>query len=406
MADLFKSLVKDSVNDGKGEFFDPYGDLNTLGDDLAYDTLLEIQIDVLQKLESKTDCSIVNAFLNEVNTSDGEEESTSLGVEKIISYMNRVFVTSPESIRATGNFLKDANGNIIKTKRGKNKREFYTQQEQTRRLAETVKLLEQVLQEQKIGGSVSSKLIDSLSNSLSNRDFQQYINEKAEEIEELGVDILEQHGFSAIVSGNLYHAGKQIIEDAFAVKNGSVELGNGLSFTVHVKGGNDFDVKGFSTFDEFFAKVKEFNGVGQIHLSNELYEALQKKSDIKMQAKSGMQQALINAASTGRNSISLQAIGFGASEETAGVLYRYCKYYPHTLKEAQGNSKSLNMYANYLLSKQIALTSLKFNNLYLSEHGFQTASQWMQTANRLLLFKPAIEKYYNDKLGEKHPYSF
>jgi hypothetical protein len=42
MADLFKSLVKDSVNDGKGEFFDPYGDLNTLGDDLAYDTLLEI----------------------------------------------------------------------------------------------------------------------------------------------------------------------------------------------------------------------------------------------------------------------------------------------------------------------------------------------------------------------------
>jgi len=60
----------------------------------------------------------------------------------------------------------------------------------------------------------------------------------------------------------LYHAGKQIIEDAFAVKNGSVELGNGLSFTVHVKGGNDFDVKGFSTFDEFFAKVKEFNGIG------------------------------------------------------------------------------------------------------------------------------------------------
>jgi hypothetical protein len=47
-------------------------------------------------------------------------------VEKIISYMNRVFVTSSESIRATGNFLKDANGNIMKTKRGRNKREFYT----------------------------------------------------------------------------------------------------------------------------------------------------------------------------------------------------------------------------------------------------------------------------------------
>ena len=72
----------------------------------------------------------------------------------------------------------------------------------------------------------------------------------------------------------------------------------------------------------------------------------------------------------------------------------------------QQYSKTLNTVLNYLLSKSIADTNIKRNEVYFSKDGILTASAWMKLNNRLLKFNPTINKLSIGMLDGKYPYSF
>ena len=70
------------------------------------------------------------------------------------------------------------------------------------------------------------------------------------------------------------------------------------------------------------------------------------------------------------------------------------------------NSKDLEALANYSLSKSIAKTSLKTNQVYLTAEGFVPASQWMELNNRYLVFSPGVRSVSGDFLTRVRPYIF
>ena len=156
--------------------------------------------------------------------------------------------------------------------------------------------------------------------------FESYAQFKANEAEKLMVHALssQSSGWKALQSGQFYHKGQQLLEDAFVFSNINFNLkfDNGLGFSVKQIGGKEIMKGNVTSLQDFFKLYDSLNGNFSIHLSDELYEKLKELSVIQAQAKSGQAlQTLLNETKH-RNSISLNNLGPTADLVNLYTLYQ------------------------------------------------------------------------------------
>ena len=277
-------------------------------------------------------------------------------------------------------------------------------------LTELSQLLLQVNTEE----GTAQQIVDSVQNRLESFDWgptpQSYIKEKADLIEALMVDKMNQNpGFRAIVTGSWTNQGMQLIEDMFAFMKGqeyTVFSGDLAKMTFTIKTDGGVEERTASSAGNLLDQLDALNGTNaSVALSDELYDALQKASAIAGQAKSGLAgQAILNKNK--RNAISLADVNF--DPKLLWDLYQtdmqeHTQYFKDYGKQ---NSSDLSTLANYALSKNIAKTAISRNQLYLTAEGFVTASQWMEHSGQYLVFTPAVRQVGSDFMSAVRPYFF
>lgn len=234
--------------------------------------------------------------------------------------------------------------------------------------------------------------------------FEKYVHWKAQLLEDAVVAIINQDpDFSAINSGRFYAKSdkQQLIQDMFIVPDTDyhIKFNNNLSFELHQKG-KVIDTKTTKNMSGFFTQIEKIKDKTiSVHIPDELYEVLKKFT--KVQIKSGFNtQTILNA--NDKNAITLKEIG--GSE--AGPFLGLQKLYDTDPKyiNVGASSETLSSWANYLLSKEIAKTSLSHNDVYFTDSGFMTAAQWLGSHNYILKFKPDVNSVTSDLLTRSRTY--
>lgn len=423
MADLYKCFIKpkEKHEPFKGEFTKEYSELNTLFDDKKTNfeqILYNTQINILKNMEKEDDYQAVNDFLNWADGKDEmQEDATQMTISeaigKIVDSLNKMLASHEDSILYT---------NIKQV--GSDGKEHYKPRKAAERdikYEEEKKALEEALAQLQLTGSIKKEIISVFNQGYLHKRKgglygRNYITQKANIVEQLAVEMITKYkgGSLGFVSGAFFDKdGLMLIEDALASmvdKNLKNKKGELITVEVQVgKGGRDnTTTRTFSTFQEFLDIVKEAEQSKEhIYLTDEAYEALQLASDIKAQAKSGIDQPILNKNE--RNAISLEKIHFNEESFKLWQLFtQQAKAGRYFLEEAdQTKSKTMEMLANWCLSKNINLTNISKNNLYVSEHGLQSASQWLQSTKNYMLFTPEKISKISEGIYEKeYKYGF
>lgn len=367
--------------------------------------LLDLQIKKLKMLEESVDFSEANQFIKEANSQEAErlneeilETSSARAYQRFIELLNAGLWSSEiNPIKANAEF------------HGEEYREKYDAYIESI-LAEITNILKQL----NVNGPTSQTIVNTLEKRLrtmkkDEASIREYVRHKSFFAEYVAAELLNNRpGYRGLVTGNyLNEAGEQLIEDAFSFKN--VNLGNkfknGLAeFTVVFKSGQKVTKKAGSMQD-FFKQLENIQGEYTIQLTNGMYDAMREAAALKAQVKSGLSQDILNKAKE-RNAIELGQIGFFAEGIWELYFEDMAKDNSETWFKEQQYSKTLNTVLNYLLSKSIADTNIKRNEVYFSKDGILTASAWMQLNQRLLKFNPTINKLSVGMLNGKFPYSF
>ena len=143
----------------------------------------------------------------------------------------------------------------------------------------------------------------------------------------------------------------------------------------------------------------------RIALDNELEESMDRLSAIKIQAKSGINQSILNK-SMSRNSEALESfkdrklnllLELYDLDKTNNFIYFY---------KNQKKSKILTAYSNYLLSINIAKTSVMKNDIYVTEKGFETALDYLNRKDSMHLRFVRGTRLTPSILSQKRRYQF
>ena len=363
---------------------------------------LQTQIAKLKALEQGKKYTAVNKFLQQTQQLFENHEATA--EEKI---GDEVYSRIIEILNA------GLRGSSINPYKGLKGSEIERQQQVSQKIKELLSDLTLLLQQANVNTTLSTNIVSMLEKRLRTFNWKttshSYIMEKADLVEALMADKMNQNpALRAIVTGSWIDlSGKQLIEDTFAFSKESIsipfEMGK-LNFTIKTDAG-DFSGEAYSIKD-FLDQLDALNSTSfKVQLSDELYEALKTGSIIAGQAKSGQHgQAILNKNQ--RNSLSLSEVGFNPmllwdlyqiDKETKTQFFK---------PENAQYSATLSALCNYCLSKNIALTALKENQLYLTAEGFVTASQWMERTGSYLIFEPDITTISGDFLTKKRKYVF
>ena len=177
-----------------------------------------------------------------------------------------------------------------------------------------------------------------------------------------------------------------------------------FSYAVITEGGRQ--TKEASSLSDFFNDIEKIEGQYSITLDNSLYDALRDASILSTQVKSGRSgQPILTKAK--RNAISLSqssGIGFFSDKEAAYVRLHELYKAKDVQWKGVANSTDLMALANYRLSKKIGKTAISRNQLYFTEKGFVTASEWMQNNNAIIKFAAPAMGINTKFLSEQRRY--
>lgn len=405
--DLFDLVYSHKKGKNNG-FWGKFAYLNSYETDNYNNTALwNLQIAKLKAREGNQYSSFqhVNQFLNEILQVPIEQEMDQLQqmsvdaiYARIIQLLNAGFISSSLSPKAI--HLNKQGGGY---KQGSNKQ---TIQKDSEILLKELTELSSAINSSRTDGRVK-RLAHALGGlGVRKRDlqdnFSSYKEYKANEAEVLMVEALNRHeGWRAVQSGQLFHNGQMLLEDAFVFDTTiDIDFGSPLKATVTNKKNKTSKDVHITKLSEFIAMVENINFSQSISLSDELYAKILEIRLFSAQAKSGMvlQNLLNNAAQ--RNALYLEEIGDIAILRDLFILYK--SWYLDDTKE----SKCLAGMANYWLSKSILMTNLSRNEIYFTVDGFQTASQWMLLHKQMLKFNPSLLKVSDKFFNGLHPYAF
>lgn len=232
-------------------------------------------------------------------------------------------------------------------------------------------------------------------------DIKKYVQFKADYAEKAAVEVVNQNPtMRAIQSGKFKLDGKSIIEDFFAFNKGyDIKNNDGLTFTLVEDGKKN--TMNFSTLNDFLDIVGKLKATQTIALDNKLYEFLQKNAALAGQVKSGrFNQDILTKAK--RNSLRFSDLSFWKYVESLAQLYR--DQGTPWLPQQEQNSKYVEAFANYALAQNITKTRLTENQVYFTERGIESASEWMQNTQKLLKFADKIKSL--PKRGDKTQYRY
>ena len=231
---------------------------------------------------------------------------------------------------------------------------------------------------------------------------EQYTQIKADYAEKLAADILSKNeGWKVLQTGKLADLlGQSILEDimAFDRQKAARSFSNG-GMTMYIKtagGGKQAII--VHSLDELFQKIEKLNINETIQLDNELYDTLRQASVLSTQVKSGRNnQPILTEAKRNAISLGINGIDFFNKYDILKQIY-FDKDIPWK-DISQQNSSQLASLTNYKLSQEIGKTAISMNQLYFTEQGFVSASEWMKNNKRLLRFSTPItrmDKNFNE----------
>ena len=403
--ELYKELIKKRVQKRKTEFWDsktterPYGELNKIEDDAAKADdaikLHEIQVNQFKTYISETNPRFRAAqnFLNslpkhKVQITDKIEEKS---INEIFNAIAKI-INSP----------------------------YKGGDKATKEMTEKAKRLESLLKSIKVDVPLTENMKKVLEDN-TNIDIKKYTQEKSDFFEEIITDYINglKKGYIAMTTGK-YHSlkdsNRQLIADIFVfldnlqdkVKGTAIPFaptGNYELDYTNVKKGTNIEIH--SDIQNFINQLEKMTGTSNVRiaLDNELEESMDRLSAIKIQAKSGINQPILNK-SISRNS---EALGSFKDRKLNLLLELYnldkIDNFIYFYKN-QKKSKILTAYSNYLLSVNIAKTSVMKNDIYVTEKGFETALDYLNRNKKMhLRFVKGI-KVSSSVLSQNRRYQF
>ena len=395
---LFNEVVKKSGRLGNNSFWDsPQGNFSALNyidkKNLSPATLRQIQLGILMKQNaSNSRLREANNFIKNLPTyrmEDTEELAANQIFTMISQILNSPFKSGSAQIRNMSNRANELN-----------------------RLLKTIN----------VNIPIPSSVLSALNSNEVIKDaaFYEYRKEKAALFENIAAAYINGLGGQAITTGSwgkISERNAQLVTDVFAFVNKPETVLSG-SYTPYKKTGywkadmarakNGIAVSVQNEpIGDFISRMEKLNGNGSIGISidDELATTLDTVSSLRVQVKSGMNQSLLNANM--RNAISLNQIDDGGYLNLLLDLYKLDERQNFVyLYKNPKDSPILTAYGNYLLSKNIAKTSVvQSNDIYFTEHGFETAYGWLKNKNFYLRFSKNI-KLNASLLSQNRPYEF
>lgn len=416
--ELFKELIKKRVQKRQTEFWNsqttgrPYGELNKIEDDAAKADdaikLHKIQVNQFEQEISKPNSRLRKAqeFLNslpkhKVQITDKIEEKS---VNEILNAITKI-INSP----------------------------YKSGDKATKEMTDKAKKLENLLESINVNKALPSTMRKVLEGN-TDISLRKYTQEKADFFEEIITEYINnlknkglKKGYIAITTGKQHSIeshNEQLITDIFVFLDDSQEKVKGVavpfSYGEEIKEENGVIIN--SDIPNFINQLNKMTGSSgvRIALNNELETCMKKFSELKIQAKSGINQSILNNSMT-RNSLKLETF---ENDRKLNLLFEAYNIdginnYPYFLKETKESSKILTAYSNYLLSKNIAQTSvIKENDVYVTDRGFETGLDYLKRNDEMHLrfvwgvrLTPSIatqtrryqfyQKYYGNKAPKK-----
>lgn len=247
---------------------------------------------------------------------------------------------------------------------------------------------------------LKEKLLYAYSNMFGER--YKYIQTKASLAEDLATELISSdERYIAVATGEWTdRLGQQLIEDVFAFKRGtSFASVGGINLRVTING--ETTRRNVQSVDELI----EISGKIQLD-SDKDYQNLIKIKAFSAQVKSGIEQNILTNAK--RNAITLTQVGgLGDAQPVYHLYQQDLKQKDVWFKPtSEQNSKSLEAIANYQLSKYIASTALTRNEVYFTDKGFITASQWLEERKRYIRFSDPVSSLYTGMMATKRAITF
>lgn len=272
--------------------------------------------------------------------------------------------------------------------------------------------LNNILQSIGIKKTISTQTLELFSNRILKQvgDTKKYVQDKAELAEALAVEILSQNtGWKTIQTGNWKDKlGQAIIQDVMSFDRTDItKLQNNLTYSVTIDGVTRQE-QSANSLEDFFNQLNQFSGTYSIILDDGLQDALEKASVLSTQVKSGMKaQPILTKAE--RNFVTLGAgttgIGFFQSNSNYSSILKQLYNEKNKIQwQQEERSKDLAALANYQLSIKIAKTAISKNQLYFTEQGFVTASEWMDKNRAMIKFASPAMNMANNFLGVHRRY--
>jgi hypothetical protein len=228
-----------------------------------------------------------------------------------------------------------------------------------------------------------------------------YRAEKAKLFEEIAAAYFSGSGSGAGITtgswGKISDYNRQLVTDVYAfLHKASVPSMKG-KYTKYEKTGNwkiDMEralngsgISVSSDLDTFIKEMELLNGQSNIKISidDELADVLDTVSSLRVQVKSGINQSILNQ--NYRNAIQLSEFADSKLNLLMDLYYQDQKQGFLYFYRRSKDSKTLTAYANYLLSINIEKTTLtQSNDIYFTEHGFETIYDWMKNRQVYLKF--------------------
>lgn len=401
--ELYKELIKKRVRKRQTEFWDsksgrPYSELNKIEDDAAKANdameLHKIQVNQFETYISQTNPRFRAAqnFLNslpkyKVQITDKIEEKS---VNEIFNAITKI-INSP----------------------------YKGGDKATKEMTDKAKRLESLLKSIKVNVPLTETMKKVLEGN-TDININKYTQEKSDFFEEIITDYINSlRGYTAITTGkqhSLKDSNRQLITDIFVFLDNLQDKikGTAIAFTstgnhildyTNIKNGTSIEIN--SDIQNFISQLEKLNGTSNIRiaLDNELEESMNRLSAIKIQAKSGINQSILNK-SMSRNSEALESfkdrklnllLELYNLDKTNNFIYFY---------KNQKKSKILTAYSNYLLSVNIAKTSVMKNDIYVTEKGFETALDYLNRKDSMHLRFVKGTRLTPSILSQKRRYQF
>lgn len=396
---LFSEVIKQKARKGHNGFWDsvygPYSKINGIDRKaLNPSALRAIQLGIIKKQMQVNQRLIqANSFIDSLQTYNFQE-TEEMAVNQIFTRIATI-LNSPF-----------ASGDAI-----------------TREQSDKVKQLNLLLQTINVNLPIPNSIISVLSRNdiiTKRTGLYDYRAEKAKLFEEIAAEYFSAAGIGQAIAtgswGKISDSNRQLVTDVFAfIKTGETKSMKG-KYTPYQKTGywkadiakatNGIGVSVASDLDQFITEMNYLNGQSDIGIAidDEMADTLDTISSLKIQVKSGVNQSILN--SNYRNAISLGVFNdmklsllqdLYSIDQKNGFTYFY---------KTPKDSETLTAYANYLLSVNIAKTSvIQSNDIYFTENGFETIYDWMKKKNVYLRFQHNI-KVNAQLLSQNRRYGF